>query len=250
MAKKAEEPSSGIGRRRAAAKDEASETYQARRAEIKAAAAALFKRDGFRGTSIGRIAAAAGIDRATLYYYVGSKEELFDDVVTEAVRTNVAVGEAIRDGEGTAPEKLRALALALMTSYADNYPFLYVFIQENLGHVSSTRSQWSRQMRSMNKRYEDLVTGVIRSGIDEGSIRPISEPWLMAYGFIGMLGWTNRWFNPQQSTADAATIATAYADMLLGGMVVDDGRTVSGRTTEAGASPPKPARPAARRRTA
>lgn len=250
MANKASEPTSGIGRRRAAAKDEASEAYQVRRAEIKAAAADLFKRDGFRGTSIGRIAAASGIDRATLYYYVGSKEELFDDVVTEAVKNNVAVAEAIRDGEGTAPEKLRRLIEALMVSYAEHYPFLYVFIQENLTHVGSSRSQWSKQMRSLNKRYEDLVAGVIQTGIDDGTIRPVADAWVMAYGFIGMIGWTNRWFNPERSTVDAAAIGTAYADMLLDGMVVDRAEPVSGRTNAAGVSPRTPSRPPGRRRTA
>ena len=37
------------------------------------------------------------------------------------------------------------------------------------------------------------------------------------------VAWTNRWFNPETSTVDADTIGTAYADMLLGGMLADPG---------------------------
>ena len=217
------EPSSGIGRRRAAAKDEGRAAYSERRAEIKAAAANLFQKEGFRGTSIGRIAQSLGMDRATLYYYVGSKEELFDDVVTGAVRANVEVAKAIRDGAGTAPEKLRSLITSLMQSYADHYPLLYVFIQENLSHVAGTRTDWSAEMRKLNKTYEDILIGIIQNGIDEGTIRPIGDAWMMAYGVIGMVGWTNRWFNPERTPVDAATVGAAYADMLLNGMVPAEG---------------------------
>jgi TetR/AcrR family transcriptional regulator, cholesterol catabolism regulator len=210
---------SGIGRRRAAAQGENRTAYRERRQEIITVAADLFKAHGFRGTSIGQIADALDTDRATLYYYIGSKEELFDEVVTDAVRANVAVAESIRDGEGTAPEKLRTLLTSLMQSYAANYPFLYVYIQENLSHVGGTRAEWSREMRQLNKAYEDVVVTIIQSGIDEGSLRPVADAWVMAYGVIGMFGWTNRWFNPATSPVDAATIGAAYADILLQGMV-------------------------------
>jgi TetR/AcrR family transcriptional regulator, cholesterol catabolism regulator len=217
----AEAEPSGIGRRRAAAQGENRTAYRERRQEIITVAADLFKARGFRGTSIGQIAEALDTDRATLYYYIGSKEELFDEVVTDAVRANVDVALAIKDGEGSAPDKLRRLVISLMESYAAHYPFLYVYIQENLGHVGGTRADWSREMRQLNKAYEDAVVAIIQSGIDEGTIRPIAEAWVMAYGLIGMFGWTNRWFNPATSPVDAATIGAAYADILLRGMTAD-----------------------------
>jgi TetR/AcrR family transcriptional regulator, cholesterol catabolism regulator len=217
----AEAQPSGIGRRRAAAQGENRTAYRERRQEIITVAADLFKARGFRGTSIGQIAEALDTDRATLYYYIGSKEELFDEVVTDAVRANVDVALAIKDGEGSAPDKLRRLVVSLMDSYAAHYPFLYVYIQENLGHVGGTRADWSREMRQLNKAYEDAVVAIIQSGIDEGTIRPVAEAWVMAYGLIGMFGWTNRWFNPATSPVDAATIGAAYAEILLRGMTAD-----------------------------
>lgn len=214
---------SAIGRRRAAAQGENRAAYRERRQEIIAAAADLFKSRGFQGTSIGQIAEALDTDRATLYYYIGGKEELFDEVVTDAVRANVDVALAIKDGQGSAPDKLRRLVTSLMDSYAAHYPFLYVYIQENLSHVGGTRADWSREMRQLNKAYEDAVVAIIQSGIDEGTIRPVADAWVMAYGLIGMFGWTNRWFNPQTSPVDSATVGAAYADILLRGMAADPG---------------------------
>ncbi len=216
---------SGIGRRRAAARDEGGRTYQERRAEIIRAAAQMFKANGYRGTKLGDVAEALGLDRASLYYYIGGKEELFQEVVGGAVEANAVAAEEIRRGPGTAPEKLRELIIALMVSYADNYPFLYVYIQENLGPDSRDRSAWSREMRRHNKRYENAVVGIVQDGIDEGTLRAGTQAWVIGFGVIGMVAWSNRWFNPNESRVSAEEIGAAYADTVLTGLEVRSTRS-------------------------
>jgi hypothetical protein len=39
---------------------------------------------------------------------------------------------------------------------------------------------------------------------------------------MGMVGWTNRWFNPTHTTHDAEQIGEAFADMILQGMLATD----------------------------
>lgn len=210
---------SGIGRRRAAARDEGSRAYRDRRAEIVEAAAAVFKTNGYRGTKLGDVAEALGLDRASLYYYIGGKEELFHEVVGGAVEANAATAEQILAGPEPAPEKIRRLIIGLMVSYAENYPFLYVYIQENLG-VSRDRSAWSREMRRHNKRYENAVVAIVQAGIDEGALRTETPAWVIAYGIIGMVAWSNRWFNPNESSVPAEEIGAAYAEALLAGLEI------------------------------
>src|SRR5215469_2943228 len=57
-----------------------------RRAEILAAAIRVLARDGIAQATTRRIAAEAGINQATLLYYVGSKDELFLAVLREMMR--------------------------------------------------------------------------------------------------------------------------------------------------------------------
>lgn len=211
---------SGIGRRRAAARGRKDGGYAVRRAEIVRAAADVFKSNGYRGTSLADIAQAVGTERASLYYYVSSKEELLDEVVTDVVMANVETAVTIRDSPGPAPDKLRELVVGLMVSYAENFPFLYVYLQENLAHVAESRREWAEQMRQVNRRWEDAVTDIVSQGIEEGSLHPITDPRVMAYGIIGMVSWTNRWFNPERAKVDAAAIGESYARMLLSGMEV------------------------------
>ena len=218
------EGSSGIARRRAAARDEGNPAYRQRRSEIVEAAARVFKAKGLQGTNLGDIAAEAGADRASLYYYVGSKEELFQEVVREAVEANLATAKKIRDGEGDVPAKLRALIHALMVSYAENYPILYVFIQENLSHAPAKAMDWARDMRRVNQQFEQILVDLVAKGMEAGELRPAGQPWIVAYGIMGMVGWTNRWFNPKTSPADAAEIAASFADTILTGLQATQGR--------------------------
>jgi hypothetical protein len=38
---------------------------------------------------------------------------------------------------------------------------------------------------------------------------------------IGMVGWTNRWFDPNESPVAAPEIGVAFADVLLSGLPSD-----------------------------
>ncbi len=210
--------SSNISKRRAAALDEGGAAYRGRRAEIIRAAGEVFKRLGFRGTKIGDIAEAVGMDRATIYYYVGGKEELFHQAVGDAVERNCLRAEAILTGPGTPAEKLRALVTDLMESYAASYPYLYLYIQEDLG-PSASRSQWGRTMARFNKRYENAVVAIVEDGVADGTFHTATEPWVIAYGILGMAAWSNRWFNPETSSVPAREIGAAYAETLLRGLV-------------------------------
>jgi AcrR family transcriptional regulator len=208
--------SSGMGKRRAAAQADGGAAYQQRRQEILTKAAAVFKEKGLQGASLGEIAEAVGTDRASLYYYVGSRQELFNDVVRGAVEANVAQAEEIRAKDLPAPAKLRALATGLMESYAENYPYLYVYIQEDLSRMGDGKG--NADSHAMTRRYDAAVIGIIQEGLDDGTLRSTASARTIAFGFIGMLNWTHRWFEPGAAGPSAEEIGTTFADMVLEGL--------------------------------
>lgn len=211
-------PKSEIGRRRGKALSKGSESYQEKRNEIARAAAHVFNERGFSATSLSAVADALGMDRATLYYYISNKQELFDEVVREASERNIAAAEAARTAEGAPLDRLRTVMTELMSSYAANYPLLYVYIRENLSTVDPDRTEWSKYMRNLSHRYEDAVIAIVQEGIDDGSIRPLASARVLAFGALGMVGWTNRWFVPDRSSESAETIGTAFAEMVVRGL--------------------------------
>lgn len=211
-------PVSNIGKRRKLAKDDSSASYDARRAEIADAAIRVFNRLGFKGASISAVAAELDIDRASLYYYISSKKELFDELVRTVVERNLELVKQIEASDISPRRKLRDLITALMTSYGDNYPLFYIYIRENLSHVSDERTEWSRYMRKLNAETVDAVISIIEKGYAEKSLRKVGSARVVAYGILGIVGWTHRWFRPDQSDVSAEEIGKTYAELLLAGL--------------------------------
>jgi len=209
---------SNIGKRRSVAKEDSSDSYQRRRREIAEAAMRVFNRQGFKGSSLSAVAAELEIDRASLYYYISSKEELFDELVRTVVERNLEIVKQIETSDLSPRLKLRDLITALMTSYGEHYPLFYIYIRENLSHVSDSRSEWSAYMRKLNAETSDAVIAIIEQGYAEKSFRNIGAPSVVAFGVLGIVGWTHRWFRPDKSDVSAEEIGNTYAEMLVSGL--------------------------------
>jgi len=209
---------SEIGKRRSAAKEESSASYQAKREEIGEAAVRVFNRLGLQRASLKAVADELGVDRASLYYYISSKDALFDEVTRTVVERNLDLVKRIKSSKVSPNRKLRDLIMALMQSYKEHYPLFYIYIRENLSHVSDKRSVWSRLMRDLNKQTVDAVIAIIEQGYADKSFRNIGSARVVAYGVLGLVGWTHRWFRPEQSDVSAEEIGKIYAEMVLAGL--------------------------------
>lgn len=73
------------------------------------AASEAFRHDGFRATSVDRIAAAAGVAKQTFYNHFPSKEALFEETIRLGVRDIVV---ELDDTPGDARDRLIAFGLA------------------------------------------------------------------------------------------------------------------------------------------
>jgi TetR/AcrR family transcriptional regulator, cholesterol catabolism regulator len=208
---------SDMAQRRALARSNDDPDYRLRRAELIDAAARVFRRKGFQAAKLQDIAEELGKDRASLYYYTSGKDELFQDIVAEAVLQNVLRVEALRDAGGPADEKVAALVTSLMQSYGEHYPYLFVYVQEPMAHLEGD-TPWNRKMAALGRRFDEAVRAIIQQGLDEGSLSaPIQDARLIANGIIGMCNWSHRWFQPSDTTS-AARVGDVFAAMVLQGL--------------------------------
>ncbi len=206
-----------IEQRRAAAEADPV-AYEAKRKEIADAAVRVFDRMGFQKASISAVAQEMKVDRSTLYYYISSKEELFDEVVRTVVKRNLELVQRIARSRLQPRRKLRDMITALMSSYGEHYPLFYIYIRENLSHVSDERSEWSQKMRALNQETTEAMIGVIEEGFADGSFRKVGSAKVIAYGIFGIIGWTHRWFRPENSEDSAEEIGKTYAEIILSGL--------------------------------
>lgn len=206
-----------IGQRRTAAHKESRASYANRRQEISEAAARVFNRMGYQSASLTAVAAEMGVDRATLYYYFSSKEQLFDEIVQSVLEGNDALARRIADSAISPARKMRELVSALMIGYAVSYPLMYIYIREDLAHVSDKRSTWSEKMKVLNRSIEQSIIDIIEQGFADGSFRRIGSAKTVAYGILGMVNWSHRWFKPDRSEP-AEEIGKTFAELVLAGL--------------------------------
>jgi TetR/AcrR family transcriptional repressor of mexJK operon len=89
----------------------------AKRDEIRHAALAVFLSNGYLGTNVDQIAAAARTSKRTVYSHFGDKEQLFRDVIRGTIEPMQAALKDLLDSAkpGHAPESLRSLVRNLTT---------------------------------------------------------------------------------------------------------------------------------------
>jgi len=220
-----------MGLRRVANARESSEFYQERRREIMRKAAEVFLEVGYEGATIQDIAERLGTDRASLYYYVGSKQELFQHVVREAATTNIQAIEVLANARLPASEKLHLAFTGLMESFDRTFPYLHVFMQENFYTLTGERDKWGKEVREWSKRYYNAMHKIVKQGSEEGEFTLQLPVGLTTMALIGTINWAHRWYRPGRGDMQAGDIGSGFADILLNGLLSKRKRRPPGRDT-------------------
>jgi AcrR family transcriptional regulator len=192
--------------------------YEAKRAEIMRVGATVFKDVGYDAATVDDIARGAELDRASFYYYFNGKKELFREMVGAATSHNVESAETIADLVMPPEEKLRALVVSLFQSYQRHYPYLFVYLQQDINRLVADQSAWSAEVLKLNERFNNAVVRIIREGREAGVFVSGGSDKIVAAGVLGMCNWSHRWFRPDGALS-AAQIAEIFSDMILGGLV-------------------------------
>jgi AcrR family transcriptional regulator len=196
--------------------------YRAKRNELLQIAGDVFKEKGYEAATLNDIAARFGTDRAAIYYYFASKQELFQEVFQATAKKvlddNLAAALRIADLKIDAQQKLCLLIEKQITSYEANYPYVYVYIQEDMGKVSFQSTAWAKEMVRKTRRFEGIVTDVITTGIREGTFRGDLSVPLVVKGLFGMVNWTHRWFKPGDRKFTARQTIDTFSAIFFEGL--------------------------------
>lgn len=191
-----QQPTSRISQRRSAALAEGSSEYSTKRAQLLRAAATVFRDKGYASTTLNDVAKVFGTDRASLYYYVGSKEELFQECISNVLQENSEKAEAISKSGDRPRDRLISLITLLISSQQEHYPYLFVYVQEDMERVASAEALWATEMVESTHRFERYFIETIAEGIKSGDFRNDLSPALIANSLFGMTQWTHRWWVP------------------------------------------------------
>lgn len=182
----------------------------ARREELTRTAARLFAERGYHGTSLADLADELGIQKASLYHHIASKEDLLWEVASAGAEAFHAALDAIPD-ELAASEKIRLAFRAHLGVVADQLEVATVFVREWRYLEGERRERFLAERR----RYEERVRGLFREGVEGSELRTDLDVEAAALAFLSAANWAYTWLRSGSST-DA--IADRLYFLLLDGM--------------------------------
>jgi TetR/AcrR family transcriptional regulator len=146
---------------------------QANRELILSAAEKVFARAGFNGATMGAIATAAGLPKANLHYYFGSKHELYREVLAGTLRDWLVPMDALVP-EADPRAALGGYIRAKMQISATRPDASRVFANELLHGAPVLGDLMRSDLRTMVER----KSAVLRGWIDAGRMAPVDPEHL------------------------------------------------------------------------
>jgi AcrR family transcriptional regulator len=215
-ARRSSRDETGIGRRRRAALKSSRPEYIEKRRQIFEAAAQVFAERGFQRTKFDDVAQRVNMDRASLYYYVGSKSDLFEVIAIAPAEQNVTRIEAISKSDAPCDEKLATAIELVMESYETYFPNLFVYIREH-GRQTSLGAQRDERMHQIQRRYDAAFSAILEQGKREGVFTLTLPTNVLTYSIVGMTAWSHTWFRPNGAMT-GAELGRRLARVILDGL--------------------------------
>jgi TetR/AcrR family transcriptional regulator len=150
------------------------------RDRVFAAAVTAFAAHGFAGTSVDRIADAARLNKAMIYYHFGSKAGLYREILRDMFGAVGARARAVAASDLTPTEKVRAFieTLAAEAQARPHFPPIWFReIAEGGAHLDdATLGDMTGVLKAL--------ASILEEGVRAGAFRPIN-PLLVHAGIVG-----------------------------------------------------------------
>lgn len=147
----------------------------ARPHEILKAALDVFATHGYEATRLEDVAERAGVSKGTIYLYFDSKEELFAEVVRQAILPHFETMEALAVQSGSAEailrQQLRTIYSKLVSTEVRYIPRLII------GEGNRFPELTEFYFREIISRCHQTLQAVIRRGVESGEFRASALHW-------------------------------------------------------------------------
>ncbi len=151
------------------------------------AAARCFARDGFHGSSMKEICAAADMSPGSVYRYFESKESIITAMIEADRRRWEQRLAEIPAGDGLIPALRRLAEIGLRELEQDGFLNLWVETLAEAARSPAVARSLQESYRAFERRLADLVTESQRLGKTPASLRPTETARIILSAFDGLL---------------------------------------------------------------
>lgn len=175
---------------------------------VEAAALRLFAARGFEGTGIRQIALESGISVASLYHYMGTKEDLLERMMRESMRRLLDPAGALV--VSTDPVARVAGLVDLHVRQHAQESLLCIVADTEIRSLSPERR---REMVSMRDAYEALWEETVSYGVSTGAFQ-VPDEKMAAFALLEMCTGVAYWYSPK-GRMSLDEICEAFVGMAL-----------------------------------
>ncbi len=172
----------------------------------------LFKQKGFSATTMRDLAEQVGVEAASLYNHIKSKDEILEDICFCVSNTYISHLKETLAINASTTEKIEALIRLHVQT-----------IIENKDGVSVANNEWKHltepaltQFKQARRDYERGFATLIEQGILEGVFQKVNVS-VALFTILSAVRWVELWYKPEREISPK-TLEDNIVLMLLNGL--------------------------------
>ena len=164
-----------------------------RKREIIEVAAHLFRLKGYNATTMRDLAEQVGMEAASLYNHIKSKEEILQYLCFKISDQYVSQLNKINENNISSVEKIRAIIRLHVRIIISDIAAVHVANNE-WKHLSEPHLSKFVEAR---RHYEKQFLGIIQQGIEEQKFIPMN-PKIALFTILSAVRWIEIWYKPSR----------------------------------------------------
>ncbi len=184
-----------------------------RKEQVIRSAAALFKEKGYAASSMRDLAQKLGIEAASLYSHIKSKEEILQTLCFDMAADFRTSLEKVEQQNVSASEKLTLGIIGHVNVMARDLTASAVFMNEHR-HLSNP---YLRDFLLLRINYINRFKSIIEEGVQNGEFKKDIDTKLAVMTLFSSLNWMPLWYSPN-SAIDPQALGKQLAEMLVNGL--------------------------------
>ena len=188
-------------------------TNLSRKEQVIRKAAELFKEKGYAAASMRDLAQLLGIEAASLYSHIKSKEEILRNLCFDMAAEFRKSLEGVEKQNVPATEKLRLGIIGHIQVMSKDLTASAVFMNEHR-HLSQP---YLRDFLLLRINYINRFKTIIEEGMAKGEFKSTIDKKLAVMTLFSSLNWMPMWYDPS-GIIEPVDLGVQLADMLVNGL--------------------------------
>lgn len=184
-----------------------------RKNEIIDKAAQMFREKGYRATTLQSLADEMHFTKASLYYYLRSKQDLLFELYDQGMDLAWAALEDIVDTDLPPEEKIRRIIRSYVEVLVNDLAIFTVFFEEK----AELPPEKFKAHTAREREYLRQIEIVFEEGIRRGTFVPM-DTRIAVQALVGMCSWLCKWYKPS-GRLNAEEVAEQFYQLMARGFL-------------------------------